>query len=175
LHELRKRQQRPDLAFERGPHRASDRLARPVEFRGCEGPSQAGRSRFRFVASPVLKVPPEGSFQTARNSPGGLRFRVQTAVLTGKQRRHLRSLGHELKPIVQIGRAGIDDGVVAAVDQALADHELVKIKLGEAAALDRHDAAEAIARQTGSEVAQVLGNTLLLYRADPDDPGIVLP
>jgi RNA-binding protein len=128
-----------------------------------------------LVASPVLKVPPEGSFQTARNSPGGLRFRVQTAVLTGKQRRHLRSLGHELKPIVQIGRAGIDDGVVAAVDQALADHELVKIKLGEAAALDRHDAAEAIARQTGSEVAQVLGNTLLLYRADPDDPGIVLP
>ena len=96
-------------------------------------------------------------------------------MLTGKQRRHLRSLGHELKPIVQIGRGGIDDGVVAAVDQALADHELVKIKLGEAAALDRHDAAEAIARQTGSEVAQVLGNTLLLYRADPDDPVIVLP
>ncbi len=96
-------------------------------------------------------------------------------MLTGKQRRHLRSLGHELKPIVQIGRDGIDDGVVAAVDQALADHELVKIKLGEAAALDRHDAAEAIARRTGSEVAQVLGNTLLLYRPDPDDPAIVLP
>jgi RNA-binding protein len=98
-------------------------------------------------------------------------------VLTGKQRRHLRGLGHELKPIVQIGRSGIDDGVVAAVDQALADHELIKIKikLGEAAALDRHDTVEAIARQTRSEVAQVLGNTLLLYRADPDDPGIVLP
>ncbi|HEX3762367.1 MAG TPA: ribosome assembly RNA-binding protein YhbY [Kofleriaceae bacterium] len=96
-------------------------------------------------------------------------------MLTGKQRRHLRSLGHELKPVVQIGRGGIDDGVVAAVDRALADHELIKVKLGEAAELDRHDAAEAIAQQTGSEVAQVLGNTLLLYRADPEDPGIVLP
>jgi RNA-binding protein len=104
-----------------------------------------------------------------------LRFRVQTAVLTGKQRRHLRGLGHELKAIVQIGKNGIDDGVVAAVEQALVDHELVKIKLGEAAGLDRHDAAEAIAGRTRSEVAQVLGNTLLLYRADPDEPTIVLP
>jgi len=96
-------------------------------------------------------------------------------VLTGKQRRHLRSLGHELKPIVQIGRQGIDDGVVAAVEQALVDHELVKIKLGEAAGLDRHGAADAIAHRTGSEVAQVLGHTLLLYRAHPDDPTINLP
>ena len=96
-------------------------------------------------------------------------------MLTGKQRRHLRSLGHELKPIVQIGRQGIDDGVVAAVEQALVDHELVKIKLGEAAGLDRHGAADAIAHRTGSEVAQVLGHTLLLYRAHPDDPTINLP
>jgi len=76
---------------------------------------------------------------------------------------------------VQIGKAGIDDGVVAAVEQALADHELVKVKLGEAAGLDRHFAAEAIARRTTSEVAQVLGNTLLLYRAHPDEPTITLP
>jgi RNA-binding protein len=96
-------------------------------------------------------------------------------VLTGKQRRHLRALGHDLKPIVQIGRGGIDDGLVAAVDQALADHELVKLKVGEAAALDRHEAADTVARRTHSEVAQVLGATVLLYRAHPEDPAIVLP
>jgi RNA-binding protein len=96
-------------------------------------------------------------------------------VLTGKQRRYLRSLGHELKPIVQVGKGGIDDGLVAAVDQALIDHELVKVKIGEAAGLERHGAAEAIAHRTGSEIAQVLGNTLLLYRADPEDPAIELP
>jgi RNA-binding protein len=96
-------------------------------------------------------------------------------VLTGKQRRHLRGLGHDLSPIVQIGKAGIDDGLVAAVEQALADHELVKLKVGEAAGLDRHDAAEAIAHRTHSEVAQVLGNTVLLYRAHPEEPSIVLP
>jgi RNA-binding protein len=96
-------------------------------------------------------------------------------VLTGKQRRYLRSLGHELKAIVQIGKGGIDDGLVAAVEQALVDHELVKVKLGDSAGLDRHEAADEVARRTSSEVAQVLGYTLLLYRAHPEDPAIVLP
>ena len=96
-------------------------------------------------------------------------------MLTGKQRRYLRGLGHDLKPVVQVGKDGIDDGLVAAVKQALEDHELVKLRVGEAAKLDRHDAAEAIAHKTHSEVAQVLGNTVLLYRAHPDDPAIVLP
>ena len=96
-------------------------------------------------------------------------------MLSGKQRRHLRSLGHDLRPIVQIGKGGIDEGLVAAVDQALVDHELVKVKVGEAAGLDRHDAAETIAHRTSSQVAQVLGNIVLLYRAHPEDPQIVLP
>ena len=96
-------------------------------------------------------------------------------MLTGKQRRHLRALGHKLTPVVQVGKDGIDDGLVAAIDQALTDHELIKIKVGENAGLDRQDAAEAIASKTRSEVAQVLGNTVLLYRAHPDEPAIELP
>jgi RNA-binding protein len=96
-------------------------------------------------------------------------------VLTGKQRRHLRGLGHELRPVVQLGKGGIDDGIVAAVEQALADHELVKVKVGEAAGLDRHEAADALAARTRSDVAQVLGNTVLLYRPNPDEPVIKLP
>jgi RNA-binding protein len=96
-------------------------------------------------------------------------------MLTGKQRRHLRALGHDLKPIVQVGKGGIDEGLIAALDQALTDHELVKIKLGDAAGLDRKEAAVELAKQTRSEVAQVLGYTVLLYRADPDDPKIELP
>ena len=96
-------------------------------------------------------------------------------MLTGKQRRHLRGLGHKLTVVVQVGKGGLDTGLIAAVDQALSDHELVKIKVGENAEVDRHDAAAAIAKQTKSEVAQVLGSTVLLYRADPDDPKIALP
>jgi RNA-binding protein len=96
-------------------------------------------------------------------------------MLTGKQRRHLRGLGHKLQVIVQLGKGGVDEGVVAAIDQALSDHELVKIKVGDAADLDRHEAADELAKQTKSEVAQVLGNTVLLYRAHPDEPVIELP
>jgi RNA-binding protein len=106
----------------------------------------------------------------ACSSPG-----YNAAVLTGKQRRYLRSLGHDLKVVVQIGKDGIDDGLVAAIDRALLDHELIKVKIGEHAELDRHAAADTVAARTGSPVAQVLGYTVLLYRARPDDPTIVLP
>ena len=95
--------------------------------------------------------------------------------LTGKQRRHLRALGHSLRPVAQVGKEGLSDGVVAAIARALADHELVKIKLSEAAELDRQTAADELAARTESAVAQILGNTILLYRPDPEEPRIELP
>jgi RNA-binding protein len=95
--------------------------------------------------------------------------------LTGKQRRYLRALAHELHPLVHIGKGGIDDGLVAAVERALIDHELIKVKLGDAAGLDRHDAADSLAGRTHSDVAQVLGNIVVLYRAHPDEAKIKLP
>jgi RNA-binding protein len=95
-------------------------------------------------------------------------------MLTGKQRHHLRGLGHALSPIVQVGKGGIDEGLIKAVEQALADHELIKLKVGDTAELDRHAAAEEIAVQTRSEVAQVIGNVVLLYRAN-EEPTIQLP
>jgi RNA-binding protein len=103
-------------------------------------------------------------------------FGVQhAAVLTGKQRRHLRALGHALAVIVQVGKDGIDDGLIAALDRALEDHELVKIRVGENAGLERHEAADTLAARTKSQVAQVLGNTVLLYRRRAEKPEIVLP
>lgn len=96
-------------------------------------------------------------------------------MLTGKQRRHLRALAHSLRPIVQIGKDGIDDGVIAAIDRALTDHELVKVNVGQAEGLEREAAAREIAAQTSSEVAQILGNNLLLYRPRKDKPTIALP
>ena len=95
--------------------------------------------------------------------------------LNGKQRRHLRALGHALAPVALIGKGGLTDPFVGAVDQALATHELVKLKLLDTCDLDRHEAAAELASRTRAEVAQVLGGTILLYRPDPDEPRIVLP
>lgn len=96
-------------------------------------------------------------------------------MLTGKQRRALRSLGHHLNPVVQVGKEGVTSAVVNAADVSLEDHELVKIKVSDSAPVDRHDAAASLAEATGSEVAQVLGRTILLFRRHPDEPKIALP
>jgi RNA-binding protein len=83
--------------------------------------------------------------------------------LNGKQRRQLRALGHHLTAVVQVGAAGVTDGVIAATDRALEDHELVKVKI----AAEREERARAVAalvKATGSEVAQTLGRTVLLWR-----------
>lgn len=88
--------------------------------------------------------------------------------LDGKTRRKLRALGHHLDPVVIIGHQGVTDGTVAAVDQALHDHELVKVKVNEGPA-ERHEAADALASQTRSEVAQVLGRVILLFRQRPEE------
>ena len=90
--------------------------------------------------------------------------------LDGKQRRKLRALGHHLAVVVQVGQEGVTPGVVAALEQALWDHELVKVKLASDDRDTRKEQTEALASGTGAEVAQVLGRTVLLYKPNPDKP-----
>ena len=97
------------------------------------------------------------------------------AELSGKQRRHLRALGHHLSPVLQIGHEGVTDSVVAQANSQLDAHELIKVKVSEASPLPRHEAAEQLASATHSELAQVLGRTFLLYRGRDKDPRIQLP
>lgn len=95
-------------------------------------------------------------------------------MLTGKQKRHLRGLGHSLKPVLLIGKNELEEGFIKEADAALACHELVKVKVLENCLLDRREAAEGLAEATGAEIAQVLGKTFLLYRP-AEKPVIVLP
>ena len=88
--------------------------------------------------------------------------------LTGKQRRQLRALGHHLDPVVLVGQSGVTEGLIAAVVQALHDHELIKVKINEGPE-DRHEAAEKLAQGTGAELVQVLGGTVLLFKKRAED------
>ena len=98
--------------------------------------------------------------------------------LTGKQVRYLRGLGHHLKPLVMLGREGLDKNVITAVDEVLRAHELVKIKIGNGCLIGRQEAADMVAERIGAAVVQILGKTALLFRANPDrkdDKRINLP
>ncbi|WP_050436115.1 ribosome assembly RNA-binding protein YhbY [Chondromyces crocatus] len=95
--------------------------------------------------------------------------------LTGKQRRHLRALGHHLNPLVQLGKGGLTESVTSAVGEALEQHELIKIRIGTECPDDREDVAENLAGALKAEVAQTMGRTILLYRRHPKEPKITLP
>lgn len=95
--------------------------------------------------------------------------------LTGKQRRHLRALGHHLEPVVQLGKLGLTEAATAAIEAAIEHHELVKVRIGTECPDDRHEIAGKLAFALKAEAAQVLGRTLLLYRRHPKEPKITLP
>ncbi|RME32511.1 MAG: ribosome assembly RNA-binding protein YhbY [Deltaproteobacteria bacterium] len=94
--------------------------------------------------------------------------------MTGKQRRYLRGLGHHLQAVVMVGRGDISPALIRAVDEALAVHELIKVKVQEGCDLDRREVADSLSKNCGAAVAQILGKTILLYRP-AKDPVIQLP
>lgn len=95
-------------------------------------------------------------------------------LLTGKQIRFLRGLGHHLNPIVMIGRGELSEAVLRSTDEALKAHELIKVKLQEGCETDRREVAAELAEKSGAEVAQILGKTFLLYR-EAEERKIILP
>jgi RNA-binding protein len=98
---------------------------------------------------------------------------AETTALRGFQRRYLRKLAHPLQPVVHVGAAGVAQPVLAALDRALTDHELVKIRLHEPQ--DKKALARTLAAQSASELCGLVGHTVILYRRHPDRPQIELP
>lgn len=101
--------------------------------------------------------------------------RAPAAPLSGKQKSYLRSLAHPLKPVVQVGHQGLTAGVLSALDAALEQHELIKLKVSTEAGVEAGDMVAEIERATSSQVAQLIGHTLVLYRRREHEPKIVLP
>lgn len=95
--------------------------------------------------------------------------------LSEAQRKHLRRLGHDLRPIVLVGQKGVGASLIAELERALHDHELVKIKVRVGDRDDRNAALELLAAESRSELVQRIGNVGLLYRRNPDKPGLLLP
>lgn len=95
---------------------------------------------------------------------------------TSKQRAHLRSLAHSLKPILQIGSDGVSPAFLESLDEAFNTRELLKVKAIDTSDLDARQAADRIADGLDDvAVVQTIGRTVVLYRPFPKDPEITLP
>ncbi len=94
--------------------------------------------------------------------------------LSETHRRHLRKLAHHLKPVVIVGNAGLTDNVVAEIDNALAHHELIKVKIHAADKAGRQAIIDKISEQTAAGWVLSIGHIAAFYRP-AEKPKIVLP
>lgn len=96
--------------------------------------------------------------------------------LTSKQRRFLKGRAHGDKvPLCHIGKDGLSEPALASIRTTLTAHELIKVHFVDKEDIDRHELAEQTAKALGAELVQVIGFKAVLYRANPENPRIVLP
>lgn len=97
------------------------------------------------------------------------------AALTNPQKRYLRGLAHELKPVILVGAKGVTPALLAELNGALEQHELIKVRV---AAEDRDSRDQSIAELVeGASAALVgrIGHVAVLYRPRKDKPLVILP
>jgi len=89
--------------------------------------------------------------------------------LKASQKRNLRGQAHHLKPLVTVADKGLSATVVAEIERALNDHELIKVKLRGEREL-RKTWAHSIAAQCGAELVQTIGQVACFYKKHPEKP-----
>ncbi len=95
--------------------------------------------------------------------------------LSERQRRYLRGLAHNLKPLILLGNAGLTEGVAAETARALQDHELIKVKAPGGDRDTRDSTFALMAQRTGSALVHMIGNVAVLYRPRTGVRRIVIP
>lgn len=95
--------------------------------------------------------------------------------LSESQKKHLRGLGHALKPVVMVGDAGLTEAVLSEYESALAHHELIKVRVRVGDRAARDDIIRRLSERSGALLVQRIGNVALLYKTNPDRNRIRLP
>ncbi len=89
--------------------------------------------------------------------------------MTSKQRAYLKSLAMKMEPIFQIGKSSLTPELTQAVEEALAARELIKISVLQNCMDDPREPAQVLAERTRSQVVQVIGKKIVLYREGKED------
>ena len=95
--------------------------------------------------------------------------------MTSKQRAYLKSLASTLNPILQVGKSSLTPEFVTTINEAFNTRELLKIAVLKNCLDDPNEIAQTIAERTRSQVVQVIGKKIVLYKPDKKDPKIILP
>lgn len=95
--------------------------------------------------------------------------------MTSKQRAYLKSLASSLNPVFQVGKSSLTPEFTQAVEEAFNTRELLKISVLKSCADDPNEIAAMIAERTHSQVVQVIGKKMILYKPDKKNPKIILP
>ncbi|SFL44368.1 ribosome assembly RNA-binding protein YhbY [Halanaerobium salsuginis] len=90
-------------------------------------------------------------------------------MLSGKERSYLRAEANRLNPIVHVGKDGVSESVIEQLDQALTDHELLKVRILETTGRTTKSCAQELATATAAEVVQVIGGIAVLFRQSDED------
>lgn len=101
--------------------------------------------------------------------------RTDNMALSPSQRRYLRSLAHELSPVIMLGNKGPTDAVLKELNLALTHHELVKVKLSGGDKSERSEQVQVLADGVQAESVQQIGHVAVLFRRNADDPKLALP
>lgn len=96
-------------------------------------------------------------------------------MLTGKQKRYLRSLAHNTDLTFQIGKGGINENMINQIDETLEKRELIKIHILQNNFDDKNELATTLSEATNSEIVQVIGSMIVLYRESQENKEITLP
>ena len=87
--------------------------------------------------------------------------------LTAREKKQFRQIAHHLDAVIIVGEQGVSDGVIAETERALADHELIKVKLNLVERTDRKSAAAQLADACGAALVHSIGKVIVLYRHNP--------
>ncbi|MBS4176265.1 ribosome assembly RNA-binding protein YhbY [Lederbergia citrea] len=96
-------------------------------------------------------------------------------MLTGKQKRFLRSKAHNLDPIFQVGKGGVNENMIKQMNEALEVRELIKISILQNCEDDRDTVAGALIEGTKAELVQIIGKMVVLYKESKEHKEIRLP
>jgi len=95
--------------------------------------------------------------------------------LTVAQKKYLRGLGHELRPVVSIGNAGLSDAVQREFESAIGHHELVKVRVRVGDRETRDAIIDRLCAGGSAELVARIGNVALVYSPNAEQPRIALP